>query len=218
MKHFGIIILSLIIFSCSWVSDTWEKRPDWAFPEDKQAENIDFKSYNLVSGFNSKITGGKLEKKLDEKNIKFSSSRDSRKDLKIYSVDGSLLDTKNSFSYKNIESNVDFFDGDFLSSRIFIDALNSTNLDQIVSALYNFLVDNYSEPTSESSIYSFETYIWKQGDLEVFLSIDPENNSVVLSEINSALEESRRFKEFKEKYIEEFQTYEEELRYGKNRR
>jgi hypothetical protein len=40
---------------------------------------------------------------------------------------------------------------------------------------------------------------------------------VVISEINSVLEDSRAFKEFKDKYIEEYQTYEDELKSGKNR-
>ena len=54
--------------------------------------------------------------------------------------------------------------------------------------------------------------------IETFLSIDKESNTIILSEVNSALEESRRFKEFKDKYIDQYQTYEEEIRYGKNRR
>ena len=106
----------------------------------------------------------------------------------------------------------------FLSSRIFIDALNQTNLDEIVSSIYAFLVEFYSEPTSESSIYSYDTYEWTNGDIEVFLSIDRDSKVLILSEVNSSLEKSRRFKEFKDKFIDEYQTYEEEMRYGKRRR
>ena len=159
-----------------------------------------------------------LEKKLDNKKIEYAESRDSKKDLRLYIIKGSLIDTRNAFSYKQIESNVDFFDGNFLSSKIFIDALNSTNLDEIASILYTFLVDFYSEPSSESTIYSYQTFEWKKGEIETFLSIDKESNTIILSEVNSALEESRRFKEFKDKYIDQYQTYEEEIRYGKNRR
>ena len=54
--------------------------------------------------------------------------------------------------------------------------------------------------------------------VKFYLSIDKESNTIILSEVNSALEESRRFKEFKDKYIDQYQTYEEEIRYGKNRR
>jgi|TARA_B000000557_G_C20729913_1_gene423841 hypothetical protein len=208
----------MLFYSCSWVSDTWEKRPDWVMPDDKSSETIEFNNQELFSGFSSNISSGKLEKKLEEKNIDYSESTDSKKDLKIYIVKGSLIDTKSAFSYKQIESNIDFFDGNFLSSRIFIDALNQTNLDEIVSSIYAFLVEFYSEPTSESSIYSYDTYEWTNGDIEVFLSIDRDSKVLILSEVNSSLEKSRRFKEFKDKFIDEYQTYEEEMRYGKRRR
>ena len=217
IKFFIIFAFCINIISCSWVSDTWDKRPDWVMPEDEE-EKIELVNQQLFSGFNSTISSGKLEKELDNKKIEYSESRDSRKDLRLYIIQGSLIDTKNAFSYKQIESNVDFFDGDFLSSKIFIDALNSTNLEEIVSILYAFLVDFYSEPSSESTIYSYQTFEWKKGEIETFLSIDKESNTIILSEVNSALEESRRFKEFKDKYIDQYQTYEEEIRYGKNRR
>ena len=217
IKFFIIFAFCINIISCSWVSDTWDKRPDWVMPEDEE-EKIELINQQLFSGFNSTISSGKLEKELDNKKIEYSESRDSKKDLRLYIIQGSLIDTKNAFSYKQIESNVDFFDGDFLSSKIFIDALNSTNLEEIVSILYAFLVDLYSEPSSESTIYSYQTFEWKKGEIETFLSIDKESNTIILSEVNSALEESRRFKEFKDKYIDQYQTYEEEIRYGKNRR
>ena len=73
-------------------------------------------------------------------------------------------------------------------------------------------------PSSESTIYSYQTFEWKKCEIETFLSIDKESNNIILSDVNSALEESRRFKEFKDKYIDQYQTYEEEIRYGKNRR
>ena len=212
-----VILFCINIISCSWVSDTWDKRPDWVMPEDEE-EKIELVQQQLFSGFDSSISSGKLEKKLDNKKIEYAESRDSKKDLRLYIIKGSLIDTRNAFSYKQIESNVDFFDGNFLSSKIFIDALNSANLDEIASILYTFLVDFYSEPSSESTIYSYQTFEWKKGEIETFLSIDKESNTIILSEVNSALEESRRFKEFKDKYIDQYQTYEEEIRYGKNRR
>ena len=187
IKFFIIIAFCINIISCSWVSDTWDKRPDWVMPEDEE-EKIELVNQQLFSGFNSTISSGKLEKKLDNKKIEYAESRDSKKDLRLYIIQGSLIDTKNAFSYKQIESNVDFFDGDFLSSKIFIDALNSTNLEEIVSILYAFLVDFYSEPSSESTIYSYQTFEWKKGEIETFLSIDKESNTIILSEVNSALE------------------------------
>ena len=49
------------------------------------------------------------------------------------------------------------------------------------------------------------------------MSIDKEHKSILISEVNSIVEESRSFQEFKEEFIDDFQTYEEEIRYGKNR-
>ena len=152
-----VILFCINIISCSWVSDTWDKRPDWVMPQDEE-EKIELVQQELFSGFDSAISSGKLEKKLDNKKIEYSESRDSKKDLSLYIIKGSLIATRNAFSYKQIESNVDFFDGNFLSSKIFIDALNSTNLDEIASILYTFLVDFYSEPSSESTIYSYQTF------------------------------------------------------------
>ena len=40
----------------------------------------------------------------------------------------------------------------------------------------------------------------------------------MITEINSQLEETRSFKEFKNKYIEQYQTYDEEVKYGKPNR
>ena len=124
-----VILFCINIISCSWVSDTWDKRPDWVMPEDEE-EKIELVQQQLFSGFDSSISSGKLEKKLDNKKIEYAESSDSKKDLRLYIIKGSLIDTRNAFSYKQIESNVDFFDGNFLSSKIFIDALNSTNLDK----------------------------------------------------------------------------------------
>ena len=55
-------------------------------------------------------------------------------------------------------------------------------------------------------------------NLEIFLSVDEENKRVLITEINSQLEETRSFKEFKNKYIEQYQTYDEEVKYGKPNR
>ena len=62
------------------------------------------------------------------------------------------------------------------------------------------------------------TYKWDNENLEIFLSVDEENKRVLITEINSQLEETRSFKEFKNKYIEQYQTYEEEVKYGKPNR
>ena len=86
-----------------------------------------------------------------------------------------------------------------------------------MNAVYQILIDFYSNPISETSIYSFQTYKWDFEDLEVFLSIDREKRSVLISEVNSKVEESRSFQEFKDEFIEEYQTYEEEVRYGKKK-
>ena len=102
-----------------------------------------------------------------------------------------------------------------LSSRVSIDAISDENLEEIVNAVYQLLVNFYSNPLSETSIYSFQTYKWDIDNVEVFLSIDKEQKSVLISEVNSKVEESRSFQEFKDEFIEEYQTYEEEVRYGK---
>ena len=64
------------------------------------------------------------------------------KDIKTYEIKGSLFDNK-IFRYKNISAVVDFFDGDLLASRIFINAINTDNLDKIITVAYGFLIDFY---------------------------------------------------------------------------
>ena len=109
---------------------------------------------------------------------------------------------------------MNFFEGSILSTRVIFNAINEENLEVIVNSLYNVLVENYSNPDSENSIYSFQTYKWDNENLEIFLSVDEENKRVLITEINSQLEETRCFKEFKNKYIEQYQTYEEEVSMG----
>ena len=113
---------------------------------------------------------------------------------------------------------MNFFEGSILSTRVIFNAINEENLEVIVNSLYNVLVENYSNPDSENSIYSFQTYKWDNENLEIFLSVDEENKRVLITEINSQLEETRSFKEFKNKYIEQYQTYDEEVKYGKPNR
>ncbi len=221
MKY-KFIILSFVfitISSCSWVSEKWDDRPSWVMPDKSSttSDNVEFGDYVLLSGLNINDSQRDLVKKLKDQNLEYSSSKDSLKDIKTYEIKGSLFDNKNLFRYENLSAMVDFFDGDLLASRVFINAINTENLDKIITVVYSFLMDFYQEPTSESSIYSFKTYIWEKGDIEIFLSIDREKNLVTISEINSVLEDSRAFKEFKDKYIEEYQTYEDELKSGKNR-
>ena len=52
IKFFIIIAFCINIISCSWVSDTWDKRPDWVMPEDEE-EKIELVNQQLFSGFNS---------------------------------------------------------------------------------------------------------------------------------------------------------------------
>ena len=54
IKFFIIIAFCINIISCSWVSDTWDKRPDWVMPEDEE-EKIELVNQQLFSGFNSII-------------------------------------------------------------------------------------------------------------------------------------------------------------------
>ena len=75
-----VILFCINIISCSWVSDTWDKRPDWVMPEDEE-EKIELVQQQLFSGFDSSISSGKLEKKLDNKKIEYAESRDSKKDF-----------------------------------------------------------------------------------------------------------------------------------------
>jgi len=220
--HYRFLIICFIfisISSCSWISEKWDDRPSWVMPDKSLASSneIEYGDYTLLSGININDSQRDLVRKLKGKNLEYTSTRDSMKDIKTYEINGSLFDNKNLFRYKNISAVVDFFDGDLLASRIFINAINTDNLDKIITVTYGFLIDFYQEPTSESSIYSFKTYVWEKGDIEIFLLIDREKKSVVISEINSVLEDSRAFKEFKDKYIEEYQTYEDELKSGKNR-
>ena len=85
IKFFIIIAICINIISCSWVSDTWDKRPDWVMPEDEE-EKIELVNQQLFSGFNSTISSGKLEKKLDNKKIEYAESRDSKIDLMLYII------------------------------------------------------------------------------------------------------------------------------------
>ena len=121
----------------------------------------------------------------------------------------------NFFTYLETDSAVDFFDGSMISSRVAFKASNDENLEEIVNSVYKIIVDKYSLPKEENSIYSFQNYKWKISDLEVFLFIDRENRRVFVSEINSRIEESRSFQEFKDTYINVYETYEEQIRGGK---
>ena len=85
-----VILFCINIISCSWVSDTWDKRPDWVMPED-EGEKIELVQQQLFSGFDSSISSGKLEKKLDNKKIEYAESRDSKKDLRLYIIKGLSL-------------------------------------------------------------------------------------------------------------------------------
>ena len=121
----------------------------------------------------------------------------------------------NFFTYLETDSAVDFFDGSMISSRVAFKASNDENLEEIVNSVYKIIVDKYSLPKEENSIYSFQNYKWQISDLEVFLFIDRENRRVFVSEINSRIEESRSFQEFKDTYINVYETYEEQIRGGK---
>ncbi|MBT89918.1 MAG: hypothetical protein CMN79_05450 [Spirochaetales bacterium] len=202
------------------MSEKWNKRPDWLMPDKTSGQQIDSSQVDkeLITGFNFALSTKEVRQLIRDKGFDYKKGRMEKKSkIQTYIFEGALFDTENLFTYRDISSTVDFFDGILLSSRVLINASNEENLEEIVNAVYQILIDFYETPSSESSIYSFQTYKWINNDLEVFLSIDKEDGSVLISEVNSAVEESRSFQEFKDKYIEEYQTYEEEIRYGKKR-
>ena len=223
MKLKDICLLTFLILflsSCSWVSETWKKRPDWIMPDKGLNQQLTgYKvSKELLTGFNISLSISETKKLISDNGFDYKKRRlDKKSQIQTFNFEGTLFDTKNLFTYKAINSSVDFFDDTILSSRVRIDASNENNLEEIVNAVYQILVDFYSSPLSENSIYSFQIYKWAQNDVEVFLSIDKEHKSILISEVNSIVEESRSFQEFKEEFIDDFQTYEEEIRYGKNR-
>ena len=215
-KRIPIFIIFLLLIGCSSTRDLWEKRPDWMMPDKNKAELKTDR--NLITGFNLASSIGETKRTIEERGFDYRKERiEKRTKIESYKFDGTLFDTKNLFTYKNSLSTVDFFKGTVLSSRVSIEATNDENLEEIVNAVYQILIDFYSNPISETSIYSFQTYKWDFEDLEVFLSIDREKRSVLISEVNSKVEESRSFQEFKDEFIEEYQTYEEEVRYGKKK-
>ena len=202
------------------MSEKWNKRPDWLMPDKTSSQQVDSSRIDkeLITGFNFALSTKEARQLIRDKGLDYKKERTEQKTkIQTYVFDGTLFDTQNLFTYRDASSTVDFFDGILLSSRVLINASNEENLEEIVNAVYQILIDFYATPSSETSIYSFETYKWINNDLQVFLSINKENGSVLISEVNSAVEESRSFQEFKDKYIEEYQTYEEEIRYGKKR-
>ena len=215
-KRIPIFIIFLLLIGCSSTRDLWEKRPDWMMPDKNKVELKTDR--NLITGFNLASSIGETKRTNKERGFDYRKERiEKRTKIESYKFDGTLFDTKNLFTYKNSLSTVDFFKGTVLSSRVSIEATNDENLEEIVNAVYQILIDFYSNPISETSIYSFQTYKWDFEDLEVLLSIDREKRSVLISEVNSKVEESRSFQEFKDEFIEEYQTYEEEVRYGKKK-
>lgn len=202
------------------MSEKWNKRPDWLMPDKTSGQQVDSSRIDkeLITGFNFALSTKEARQLIRDKGLDYKKERAEQKTkIQTYVFDGTLFDNQNLFTYRDASSTVDFFDGILLSSRVLINASNEENLEEIVNAVYQILIDFYATPSSETSIYSFETYKWINNDLQVFLSINKENGSVLISEVNSAVEESRSFQEFKDKYIEEYQTYEEEVRYGKKR-
>jgi len=214
------LFLTSFAVSCSWMSEKWNKRPDWLMPDKTSGQQVDSSRIDkeLITGFNFALSTKEARQLIRDKGLDYKKERAEQKTkIQTYVFDGTLFDNQNLFTYRDASSTVDFFDGILLSSRVLINASNEENLEEIVNAVYQILIDFYATPSSETSIYSFETYKWINNDLQVFLSINKENGSVLISEVNSAVEESRSFQEFKDKYIEEYQTYEEEIRYGKKR-
>mgnify|MGYP001183106782 FL=1 len=221
---FVTIFLFLIFFisGCSWLSKEWEDRPKWLMPDASSSKSNDINEpsdITLVSGFNLTSTPGEVKDEIMAGGLKNEKSKNDKKaKLLSYSFGGTLLNVSNPFTYSSSDSTVNFFENSILSTRVTFNALNKGNLEEIVNSLYEILVNSYSYPESENSIYSFQTYSRSNDDLQIFLSVDEENNRVLVTEINTKLEESRSFKEFKKKYIDQYQTYEEEVRYGKIKR
>ena len=115
--HYRLLIIFFIFIltsSCSWISDKWDDRPSWVMPDKSSVSTneIEYGDYSLLSGLNINDSQRDLVRKLKEKNLEYSSTRDSMKDIKTYEIKGSLFDNKNLFRYKNISAVVDFFDGD----------------------------------------------------------------------------------------------------------
>ena len=222
-RNFYIIFLSLFLLnSCSWLSKEWEERPKWLMPDTVESKDVNPTASSntvLVSGFNLSSSQSEVKKKISNGGLKYEKSQNDKKDkLVSFSFGGTLINVPNQFNYSSSNSTVNFFEGSILSTRVIFNAINEENLEVIVNSLYNVLVENYSNPDSENSIYSFQTYKWNNENLEIFLSVDEENKRVLITEINSQLEETRSFKEFKNKYIEQYQTYDEEVKYGKPNR
>ena len=223
LKFFSILLfLVLFINGCSWLSKEWEDRPKWLMPDASKSESANVNqssNIRLVSGFSLLSSPSEVRDEIIAGGLKFEKSRNDKKaKLLSYSFGGTLLNISTEFKYTSSDSTVNFFENSILSTRVTFNASNNQNLEEIVNSLYQILVNNYSYPESENSIYAFQTYSWNNDDLEIFLSVDEENNRVLVTEINSKLEESRSFKEFKKKYIDQYQTYEEEVRYGKTKR
>ena len=223
MKLKDVFLLIFLVFfaiSCSWVSKKWEERPGWLMPDETSNQQLAERQIDkeLITGFNLSMSISEIKKLILDNGFNYKRERiEKESQIKTYKFDGTLFDTRNLFTYRSVSSIVDFFDGTILSSRVRIDASNDDNLEKIINAVYQILVGFYSSPSSENSIYSFQTYKWIKNDVEVFLSIDKENKSILISEVKSIIEESRSFQEFKDKYIDDYQTYEEEIRYGKKR-
>ena len=220
-----IFLFTIVMFffnSCSWINKEWEDRPDWLMPDSSvsNTQTVNNSSNTLlVSGFNLLSSPSEAKKDIVSGGLKYEKSKNDKKaKLLSYSFGGTLINVPSAFSYSSSNSTINFFDGSLLSTRMTFNANSDENLEEIINSLYQILVNSYSSPDSENSIYSFQTYKWNNEDVEVFLSVDKENGRVFVTEINSKLEESRSFKEFKRKYIDEYQTYDEEVRYGKSKR
>jgi hypothetical protein len=217
-----LLLCFVLIFSvsgCTWLSKEWDERPKWLMPDSSLTDSNQINEASersLVSGFSLRSSPSDARKDISSGGLKYEKSKDdSKSKLLSYSFGGTLLDISNDFNYSSSNSTVNFFEGSLLSTRVVFKALDEKNLEEIVNSLYRILVDVYSSPKSEDSIYSFQTFKWKDSELEIYLSVDEEKQRVLITEINSKLEESRSFKEFKKKYIDQYQTYEDEVRYGK---
>jgi hypothetical protein len=221
-KFFLLTFVMVFLNSCSWLHKEWEDRPDWLMPDSSTSSTQTINNSSntlLVSGFSILSSPSEVRKDIAAGGLKYEKSKNDRKaKLLSYSFGGTLIDAPRLFSYSSSDSTVNFFEGSLLSTRMTFNATSDQNLEEIINSLYQILVNNYSSPDSEASIYSFQTYKWNNEEVEVFLSVDKENKRVFVTEINSKLEESRSFREFKNKFIDEYQTYDEEVKYGKSKR